>query len=261
MFDELINFIQSNGIILDKPIVFLNIETTGLDVKNDRIVELSALKITPDYSTDDIFYRINPQVPIHRQASEVNGITDDDVKDAPTFANIAVVVSNFLEGCDLGGYNLNKFVLPFLIEEFNRVNIRFKYGRRRILDGLSIYHNCEPRDLSHAVEYFHGCPINDDYGTQKKNAEAIFVVLEEMKKYGFDNIDELYTCSNGNVIDLSGFFGRDSEGRIVFNNGKHRGETVLSVGSSDASYINWLLNSSNRDTATHLSLILAGKEL
>ncbi len=119
---------------LKKPIAFFDLETTGVDVSKDRIVEIAILKVNPNQSTETKTMRINPEIPIPKEASKIHGITDDDVKDAPTFKQVAKEIAKFIEGCDLAGYNSNQFDIPLLAEEFLRANVDFNIKNRRFVD-------------------------------------------------------------------------------------------------------------------------------
>ena len=260
MYDKIISELQEAGVMLSRPLVFFDLETTGLDVRTDRIVEISAIKINPDYSVDDFYYRLNPQMHIPQAATDVHGITDEDVKDCPFFANISEALFNFLNDCDLGGYNISRYDIPLLIEEFQRVGKPFKYSGRSIVDGLAVYRKMEPRDLTHTYEYYTGDILEDAHSAQADNVAAARVAIAQMKKYGLTSTTEMHKCGNGEIIDLGGFFGRDSEGVIIFLNGKHRGESVVEVAESDKGYIGWMRKECSTDTKRHLEAIISGKE-
>ena len=260
MYEKIASEFQEAGIISARPVVFFDLETTGVDIKTDRIIELTAVKINPDYSVNELYYKINPQIPIPQEATEVHGITDEDVKDCPFFANISEAVFNFFSDCDLGGYNVLRYELPLLIEEFQRVGKVFKYGGRSIVDGLAVYRQMEPRDLSHAYSYFTEDNLENAHSSKEDTLASIRVALAQMRKYGFETMDEICKCGKEGMIDLAGFFGRDANGVIVFKTGKHRGKSVVQVSDEDKSYIGWIRREGTTDTKRHLEAIISGKE-
>src|SRR5688572_19723543 len=135
---------------LTRPIAFFDLDTTGLTIGSDRIIEISVLRLQPDGSREYFTRRVNPEIPISAKASELTGISDEDVKNEKTFAQIAVDLNRFLENCDLAGYNSNKFDVPFLVDEFLRVGIDFNFFDRKLVDVQNIFHKMEPRNLEAA---------------------------------------------------------------------------------------------------------------
>ena len=144
------------NLILSKPIVFLDLETTGLNRSSDRIVELTVLKFQPDGQEEERSVRLNPEIPISPGAARVHGISDEDVAEKPTFRHYAKSLMSFLEGCDIGGFGVARFDLPILQEEFRRAGLEFDLEERRVVDPLIIYHKYEPRDLASALEKYCG---------------------------------------------------------------------------------------------------------
>ncbi len=231
---------------LKKPIVFFDLETTGIDVANDRIVEISLLKINSDGTEETKTMRINPEMPIPAQATEIHGISDEDVKNEPTFNVVAKDVARFIEGCDLGGYNSNKFDVPLLAEEFLRVGVDVDLKKHRLVDVQVIFHKMEQRTLSAAYKFY--CQKNLD---DAHSAEADTKATYEIFKAQIDRYDEL----NNDMEELSKFSSHnknaDFAGRIVYNDkgeetfnfGKYKGQTVESVLEKDQGYFSWMLNS------------------
>ena len=231
---------------LKKPIVFFDLETTGVDVANDRIVEISLMKIFTDGKEEIKTMRINPEMPIPPQVTEIHGISDDDVKDEPTFKIVAKDVVKFIEGCDLAGYNSNKFDIPLLAEEFLRVDLDVDLKKHRFIDVQVIFHKMEQRTLSAAYKFY--CKKNLD---NAHSAEADTIATYEILKAQIDR----YTDLNNDMEELSKFSSHnknaDFAGRIVFNNkdeevfnfGKYKGQTVESVLEKDKGYFSWMLNS------------------
>ncbi|NOQ27449.1 MAG: 3'-5' exonuclease [Bacteroidales bacterium] len=230
---------------LNKPIVFFDLETTGIDVVNDRIVEISLHKVSPDGNEETKTLRVNPEMPIPKQSSEIHGIYDEDVKDEPSFNLIAKDVAKFIEGCDLGGYNSNKFDIPLLAEEFLRVDVDVDMKKHRFVDVQVIFHKMEQRTLSAAYKFY--CQKNLD---NAHSAEADTIATYEILKAQIDRYDDL----NNDIEEISKFSthnkNADFAGRIVFNDkdeevfnfGKHKGQTVESVLEKDKGYFNWMLN-------------------
>ena len=231
---------------LRKPIVFFDLETTGIDVVNDRIVEISLLKVFPDGKEETKTMRINPEMPIPPQSTEIHGISDDDVKNEPTFNTVAKEVAKYIEGCDLAGYNSNKFDIPLLAEEFLRVGVDFDMKKLRFIDVQVIFHKMEQRTLSAAYKFY--CEKNLD---NAHSAEADTKATYEILKAQIDR----YTDLNNDIEELSSFSSHnknaDFAGRIVYNDkdeevfnfGKYKGQTVESVLEKDQGYFSWMLNS------------------
>ncbi|MCK5170088.1 MAG: 3'-5' exonuclease [Bacteroidales bacterium] len=231
---------------LKKPIVFFDLETTGVDVANDRIVEISLHKVMPEGKEETKTLRINPEMPIPAQVTEIHGISDEDVKDEPTFNIVAKDVAKFIEGCDLAGYNSNKFDIPLLAEEFLRVGVDVDLKKHRFIDVQVIFHKMEQRTLSAAYKFY--CKKDLD---NAHSAEADTIATYEILKAQIDRYAEL----NNDMEELSKFSSHnknaDFAGRIVFNDeeeevfnfGKYKGQTVESVLEKDQGYFSWMLNS------------------
>ena len=231
---------------LRKPIVFFDLETTGIDVVNDRIVEISLLKVFPDGKEETKTMRINPEMPIPPQSTEIHGISDEDVKNEPTFNTVAKEIAKYIEGCDLAGYNSNKFDIPLLAEEFLRVGVDFDMKKLRFIDVQVIFHKMEQRTLSAAYKFY--CEKNLD---NAHSAEADTKATYEILKAQIDR----YTDLNNDIEELSSFSSHnknaDFAGRIVYNDkdeevfnfGKYKGQTVESVLEKDQGYFSWMLNS------------------
>ena len=231
---------------LKKPIVFFDLETTGIDVASDRIVEISLLKINPDGKEETKTMRINPEMPIPQQATEVHGITDDDVKNEPSFNIVAKDVAKFISGCDLAGYNSNKFDIPLLAEEFLRVGVDVDLKKHRFVDVQVIFHKMEQRTLSAAYKFY--CEKNlDDAHSAEADTKATYEILKaQIERYNDLNndIEELSKFSSHNKnVDFAGRIVFNDKGEEVFNFGKYKGQTVESVLEKDQGYFGWMLNS------------------
>lgn len=232
------------GLELKKPIVFFDLETTGVDVAKDRIVEISILKLHPDGKKDIKTRRVNPEMPIPVDSSEIHGIYDDDVKDEPTFKAMAKSLATFIGNSDLAGFNSNRFDVPLLVEEFLRVGVDFDVENRSLVDVQNIFHKMEQRTLVAAYKFYCDKSLENAHSAEADNIATYEVLEAQIEKY-----DEL----ENNVSFLSEFSRRtnnaDLMGRIVFNEdnvevfnfGKHKGTSVAQVLERDSSYYNWMM--------------------
>lgn len=230
---------------LTKPIVFFDLETTGVDTSRDRIVEISYIKVFPDGREDSKVLRINPGVHIPESASSIHHIYDDDVRNSPRFAEVASELRPVFEGCDLAGFNSNRFDIPLLLNEFSRVGIDIDLSESRMVDVQVIYHKLEPRNLSAAYKFY--CH-KDLAGAHSANSDvrATYEVLQAQLDYYQgelkNDVDFLAGYSRTkNVVDLSGKLTRTEAGEVAFSFGKYRGQSVLSVYKSDPGYVDWVL--------------------
>ena len=230
---------------LGKPIAFFDLETTGVDVATDRIVEISIVKLMPNGDKEIKTKRINPTIPIPAASSAVHGITDADVADAPTFAAVAKEFSKFIEGCDLGGFNSNKFDIPLLAEEFLRADFDFDVSKRSLVDVQNIFHKLEQRTLSAAYKFY--CDKNlDNAHSAEADTVATYEILEaQIEKYPEleNNIKFLAEFSQRtNNADLMGRIVFDENGIEVFNFGKHKGKSVEQIFEIEPGYYSWMMN-------------------
>jgi len=230
---------------LRRPLVFIDLETTGINIISDRIVEISVLKISPKGEEDWMTTRINPEIPIPRKASEIHGIFDKDIIDSPKFRDIAKKLSVFLEGCDLAGYNANKFDIPLLAEEFLRANIDFDFRRRKYVDVQVIFHKKEQRTLSAAYLFYCKKELEGAHGA-KADTQATYEILKaQLDRYNDleNDVEKLSEYSSySNTADFVGRIVFDENGREVFNFGKHKGKLVEQVLKEDPSYYSWMIN-------------------
>ncbi len=228
-----------------RPIAFFDIETTGINIAADRIVELSVLKISPDGSKEWLSTRINPEIPIPASATAIHGITDSDVADAPAFREVAKKLTGFLEGCDLAGYNAIKFDIPLLAEEFLRANIDFSFRKRRYVDVQVIFHKKEQRTLSAAYQFYCN-KVLDGAHSSKADTQATYEVLKaQLDMYPDLENDINYLADFSTVANTADFAGRiifDDDGNEVFNFGKHKGKKVETVLKEEPSYYSWMMN-------------------
>ena len=229
---------------LKNPIVFFDLETTGVNITSDRIVEISYLKVFPNGNEVSRTMRINPEMHIPEQASEVHGIYDDDVKDCPTFKQVAKDVANDFEGADIAGFNSNRFDVPLLAEEFLRAGVDLDMTRRKFIDVQVIFHKMEQRTLSAAVKFYCGKELEGAHSADA-DTRATYEVLQAQ----LDRYDELQNdiawlsefSSHTRNVDFAGRIVYDDKGVEVFNFGKYKGIPVVEVLRRDPGYYSWMM--------------------
>lgn len=243
---------------LNRPFAVFDLETTGVNVANDRIVEISILKIHPDGKKETKTHRINPEMPIPLVSSMIHGIYDKDIADAPTFKELAKPLASFLQNCDLGGYNSNKFDVPVLAEEFLRANVDFDIKNRRLVDVQNIFHKMEQRTLKAAYKYYCGKDIINAHSAEADTLATYEVLLAQLDKYENTTHEDAkgvksvpvkndiaalheFTTMTKNA-DLAGQIVYNDQGIEVFNFGKHKGKAVEEVFKIEPSYYNWMQN-------------------
>ena len=259
---------------LTKPIVFLDLETTGVDPAKDRIVEISLAKIMPDGTREVKTRRLNPEMHIPEAASAIHGIYDKDVADCPTFREVSKSLWSYIEGCDFGGYNSNKFDIPVLVEEFLRAGVDIDLDKSRFIDVQNIFHRMEQRTLVAAYKFYCGRKMEEDFEAHRadQDTEATYrVLMGELDKYAPGVQDEPERVLNNNMDELADFSkqkdnvdfaGRivweevkDAQGNVVndengnplkhevFNFGKYKGWDVAEILTKDPGYFTWVLGS------------------
>ncbi len=228
---------------LERPIAFIDLETTGVNIGNDRIVEIAIVKISPDGSKQVKRKLINPTMPIPPSSTEIHGITDDMVKDAPTFKQVANEVKQFIEHCDLAGYNSNRFDIPMLVEEFLRCDLNIDIENRKLLDVQKVYHMMEQRTLSAAYKFYCNKELTDAHSAEV-DATATYEVLEsQIEKYKqLGNTVESIVKFTGEeeIVDFSRRFIKEN-GIEIFNFGKHKGKPVTKVLKEEPQYYDWMM--------------------
>ncbi len=240
---------------LSKPLVFFDLETTGTNVMQDRIVQMAFIKIDQDGSETEFQSLVNPGIPIPQASSEIHGITDEMVKDKPDFKGLSKELNQFLSNCDLGGYNHIKFDLPLLMEEFARVEIPFSLQNRRLVDAQKLFFLMEPRTLSAAYKFYCGKQLkgaHDAMADVKATKDVLFAQIEKYQGQSPENsnlpplsdkIEDLHSYSFGNMVDLAGRLSRNSSNEMCFNFGKYKGKTVKEVFSKEPQYYDWIMRS------------------
>jgi DNA polymerase III subunit epsilon len=246
------------NINLTKPLVFLDIEATGLNVASDRIVEIAMLKVHPDQTTEVLTRRINPGIPIPENVSRIHGIRDEDVADAPKFADVARALLNFIGNADLAGYNSNKFDIPMLAEEFLRAEIDFDLTGKRLVDVQNIFHFMEPRTLHAAYRFYCNTELAGAHQAEADVIATYEVFKAQLKKYEHsfaqDEKGNTYQPVANDIgilsdlsaksrnVDLAGRIVYNEKGQEVFSFGKHKDKAVVEVFLKEPSYYSWMMN-------------------
>jgi len=231
---------------LKRPIVFFDIETTGLNITTDRIVEITLLRIETNGKKSEKNYRINPTIPISPEAKQVHGISDDDVKDKPQFKELAKTLVSFFEGADVAGFNSNKFDIPLLAEEFLRAKVDFDMKNRQFIDVQVIFHKMEQRNLVAAYKFYCHKELTHAHSAKADTLATYEIFKAQLDKYpGLPkNITELSTFSSQyRTADLAGHIIYNDKNVEIFNFGKYKGMPVEEVLLKDSGYFSWILNS------------------
>lgn len=230
---------------LRNPLVFFDLETTGIDIVHDRIVEISMVKVMPN--SDEIVKtrRINPGMPIPPESTAIHGITDDDVKDCPTFKEIAKSLAAQIEGCDLAGFNSNRFDIPMLAEEFLRAGVDVNLGRRKFVDVQTIFHKKEQRNLTAAYKFYCQKDLENAHSAEADTMATYEVLKAQLDRYpdleNDINFLSQYSSFNKNV-DFAGRMVYNEQGKEVINFGKYKGRLVEEVLKNDPGYYGWMMN-------------------
>lgn len=230
---------------LKRPIIFFDLETTGLDIAKDRIVELCYIRVEPNGNEEAHSMRINPEMHIPEVASSVHGITDDDVKDCPTFADVAPQLAATFEGCDLAGFNSNRFDLPLLAEEFMKAGVNIDLSHVQAIDVQNIYHKLEKRTLAAAYKFYCGRDLENAHSALADTQATYEVLQAQLDHYPNDlqnDVDFLAEFSRMNRnIDFAGRFVYDESGKELINFGKYKGKAIKDVLSRDPGYYSWIM--------------------
>ncbi len=230
---------------LKNPIIFLDLETTGIDISRDRIVELSLVKVLVNGEREIKTRRVNPGMHIPAEASAIHGIFDEDVKDEPTFAAIAKSLAAYMEGCDLGGYNSNRFDIPMLVEEFIRAGVDVDFKKRKFVDVQNIFHLKERRTLEAAYKFYCGKELEDAHSAEADSLATYEVLEAQLDKYPDLQNDIAFLAdfsSRDRCVDFAGRIIYDSKGVETFAFGKHKGRAVAEVFEREPSYYTWMMD-------------------
>lgn len=229
---------------LKNPLVFIDLETTGIDIVNDRIVEIAVLKVFPDGREELKVRRINPTIPIPPEATAIHGITNADVQNEPTFKEVAKSLANFIEGSDFAGFNSNKFDFPLLAEEFLRAEVDFDMRKRKFIDVQTIFHKMEKRTLEAAYRFYCDKTLEDAHTAQADTLATYEVLKAQIERYPelSNNVDALSEFSSHNQnVDFAGRIVYNDKGIEMFNFGKYKGVPVKDVFAKDPSYYSWMM--------------------
>lgn len=230
---------------LTKPICFFDLETTGTNIASDRIVEIAILKVYPNGNKESKTWLVNPEMPIPEESSAIHGITDDKVKNEPTFKQLSHDIFQLIRGCDLGGFNSNRFDIPLLAEELLRAGVDFDMKNAVSVDVQTIFHKMEKRTLEAAYKFYCGKELIDAHSAQADTEATYEVLLSQLERYPElpKEIKQLAAFSSHNEsVDFAGFIQRDDSGTPVFGFGKHKGRRVTEVLEQEPGYFGWMLN-------------------
>lgn len=229
---------------LERPIIFFDLETTGTNVTHDRIVEISYIKVYPDGREEKRSRRLNPEMPIPAASTAIHHITDEDVAGEPTFRQIAKSLLRIFDGCDIAGYNSNKFDVPVLMEEFGRCGINFDISGRRFIDVQNIFHKMEQRTLVAAYKFYCGGNLEDAHSALADTQATYDVLIGQLKRYPDlqNDVDYLSKFSRiGNNLDLAARIVLNDDDVPIFNFGKNKGKPVNEVFRKEPSFYDWMM--------------------
>lgn len=230
---------------LTRPLVFFDLETTGTNINTDRIVEISLVKLMPNGETIEKTRRINPGMHIPEEATAIHHITDEDVANEPTFRQVAASLAQIMSGCDIAGFNSNRFDIPLLDQEFVRAGVEFDFTKARFIDVQTIYHKKEPRTLVAAYRYYCDKDLTEAHSALADTMATKDVLLAQLEKYDdlpceVGALSEF--ASNNRNVDLMGRLIFDDQGREVINFGKYKGQLAEEVLRRDPGYSSWIQN-------------------
>jgi DNA polymerase-3 subunit epsilon len=244
--------------IVNKPLVVFDIESTGLDIIQDRIIDITLIKINTDNSKIEKNYRVNPEVKISTESSEIHGIYKEDILKCKTFKSYAKEIFHFIKGCDLGGFNILKFDLPILIEELLRCDIELPLKNVKIVDALRIYHLMEKRNLAAAYKFYCNKNLENAHDSHADTTATLEIIKKQVEFYEdldvidnkgnnlgkiSKNIDSIGSIISNNIVDLSGRIIKNSESTEIFNFGKYKNQSVSKIFKSNPEYYHWIMKS------------------
>ncbi len=239
------------------PLCVFDLETTGVSIAQDRIIEIAVVKVMPGGEVLRKSNLVNPGIAILPESTAIHGITNEAVKDKPTFKELAKDYAKFFEGADLAGFNILKFDVPMLVEEFLRADVEFDYKRKRIIDAQKIYHLMEKRNLSAALRFYCNKELTDAHSAMADTQATLDVLVAQVNRYESQSVtdglgkfigtikndmDVLHKLTASDLVDLAGRMIRNDKGEIIFNFGKHKGKAVLQVLKDEPSFYDWMMN-------------------
>lgn len=230
---------------LKKPICFFDLETTGINIATDRIVEISILKVFPNGNKESHTWRVNPEMPIPEVVTAIHGITDKMVENEPVFKELANKVYTLIKDCDLGGFNSNRFDIPLLAEELLRADVDFDMKKALSVDVQTIFHKMEKRTLEAAYKFYCNESLDNAHSAAADTNATYEVLKAQLDKYEDLENDVNYLSNfsaHRNFADFAGYIGFNEDGDEVFSFGKHKGSLVLEVLEKEPGYFGWLLN-------------------
>lgn len=252
---------------LDRPLAVFDIEATGTNPRADRIIELSVIKLVPPKGDHEIkSFLINPGIPIPAEASAIHGISNEDVASAPLFKDVAADIYRLLDGCDLAGYNVIRFDLPMLIEEFQRASINFETATRRVIDAQRIFHKREPRDLKAALAFYCNELFLDGHRAEADALATLRVLEGQLERYtdlpaNMDELARYCDLRDPSWADRDGKL-RWLDGEIAINFGRKKGEKLSVLARTDPGFLKWMLKGDfATDTKAIITKILEGKRI
>jgi DNA polymerase-3 subunit epsilon len=230
---------------LTRPIVFFDLETTGIDIARDRIVEISLLKINPNGTKEGKTWLVNPEMTIPEASIAVHGITNEKVANEPTFKKIVQEINSIIEGCDFAGFNSNRFDIPILAEEMLRADVDFSMEDKLAIDVQTIFHKMEKRTLEAAYKFYCGKSLENAHSAEADTIATYEVLLGQLQKYDELENDVKFLSdfsSHRERADFAGFIMFDDTGKEIFTFGKYKGKRVEDILENDKGYYGWILN-------------------
>jgi DNA polymerase-3 subunit epsilon len=230
---------------LKRPICFFDLETTGTNIAKDRIVEIAVLKVHPNGNKESRSWLVNPEMPIPQAATAIHGISDDKVAGEPTFKEISRDIQQMMQGCDLAGFNSNRFDIPLLAEELLRAELDFDMKNTVSVDVQTIFHKMEKRTLEAAYQFYCGKQLKEAHSAVADTQATYEVLLSQLERYPEleNDVKSLAAFSaHSEFVDFAGFIRRDEDGDPVFSFGKHKGQKVTRVLEAEPGYFGWILN-------------------
>ncbi len=238
---------KNMNLTLTRPFVMLDLETTGLDISKDRIIEIALIKRGVDGKETEFIQRVNPTIPITEESISIHHITNEMLKDEPKFADIVDQIAAFIGDADLGGYNSNKFDIPLLAEEFLRCNHPFDFKNRQLVDVQNIFHKMEQRTLAAAFQFYCNEPMENAHNALYDTQVTMNVFKAQLERYPdiaktIPELSEFSRQGNTEWYDFAGRLGKNKTGQVTYNFGKHKGKTVEEVAQNEPGYFGWMID-------------------